>query len=125
MSSHLACLSRHCLASNEQKTGGNCSWHAFLSSILSSGISTLCLYGAILLCTKHMAGFPASSESSPSLEQMEFCGNFLSEWRFSGNLVWRTFSKNHLIFAKWESERSDIPHYLMTLGLCHKQITNQ
>jgi hypothetical protein len=37
------------------------------------------LYGAIQLCTKHMAGFPASLELSPSPEQMEFCGNFPSK----------------------------------------------
>ncbi len=51
-----------------------------------SGISTLCLYGAIQLCTKHMAGFLASLELSPSPEQMEFCGNFLSKWNFLGIL---------------------------------------
>ncbi len=33
-----------------------------------------------------MAGFLASSESSPSPEQMEFHGNFLSEWNFLGIL---------------------------------------
>jgi hypothetical protein len=42
---HLACLLQDCLASNEQKTGGNCSWHDFASSILTSRISALCLYG--------------------------------------------------------------------------------
>jgi hypothetical protein len=31
-----------------------------------------------------MAGFLASSELSPSPEQMEFHGNFLSKWNFSG-----------------------------------------
>jgi hypothetical protein len=51
-----------------------------------SRISTLCLYGTIQLCTKHMAGFLASLESSPSPEQMEFCGNFLSNWNFAGIL---------------------------------------
>jgi hypothetical protein len=59
--------------------GGNCSWHDFASSILTSGIAALCLYGAIQLCTKHMAGFPANLESSPSQVRMEFCRNFLSE----------------------------------------------
>jgi hypothetical protein len=63
--------------------GRNCLWHDFASSILTSGISALHLYGAIQLCTKHMVGFPASSELSPSLEQMEFCGNFLSKWNFT------------------------------------------
>ncbi len=74
--------------SREQQAemGRNLSWHDFASSILTSVISALCLYGAIQLCTKHMAGFRASSESSPSLEQMEFCGNFLSEWTFAGIL---------------------------------------
>jgi hypothetical protein len=33
-----------------------------------------------------MAGFLASSELSPSPEQMEFCGNFPSEWNFTGIL---------------------------------------
>jgi hypothetical protein len=33
-----------------------------------------------------MAGFLASLESSLSLEQMEFCGNFLSKWNFLGIL---------------------------------------
>jgi hypothetical protein len=78
------CLTRHCLVSNERKMGGNCSWHDFLSSILSGGISALCLYGAIQLCTKTMARFLASSESSLSPKQMEFRGNFLSKWNFLG-----------------------------------------
>ena len=82
MSLHLVCLSRHCLASNEWKTGGNCTWHDFASSILISGISDLCLYRAIQLCTKHMVGFLASLESSPIPERMEFHGNFLSKWNF-------------------------------------------
>jgi hypothetical protein len=58
-----------------------------------SGISTLCLYGAIQLCTKHMAGFPASSESSPSPEQMELRGNFLSKWNFAGILFDRLLAR--------------------------------
>jgi hypothetical protein len=70
MSSHLACLLGHCLESNKQKTGGNCSWHDFASSILTSRISALCLYGAIQLCTKHMAEFLVSLELSPSPKQM-------------------------------------------------------
>ncbi len=70
----------------QAETGRNCSWHDFASSILTSGIPALCLYGAIQLCTKHMAGFLASSESSPSLERMEFRGNFLSKWNFAGIL---------------------------------------
>jgi hypothetical protein len=84
MSSHLACSSQHCLMSNKRKMGKHCSWHDFASSILTSRISALCLYGAIQLCTKHMAGFPASLELSPSPEQMEFRGNFLSKWNFAG-----------------------------------------
>jgi hypothetical protein len=56
--------------------GKNCSWHDFASSILMSKISTLCLYGAIQLCIKHMAGFPASLELSPDSKHMEFCRNF-------------------------------------------------
>ncbi len=51
-----------------------------------SRIAALCLFGAIYLCTKHMAGFLASSESSLSPEQMEFHGKFLSKWNFSGIL---------------------------------------
>ncbi len=47
------------------------------------------------------------------------------QMKFLGNLVWRTFSKNCWIFAKWDSERCEIPHSLVMLGLCHKQITNQ
>ncbi len=90
---HLACLSRHCLASDEQKTSGNPSWHDFASSILTSGISYLCLYSAIQLCIKHMAGFLASLESSPSPKQMEFCGNFLSKWNFSGILFGRLLAR--------------------------------
>jgi hypothetical protein len=31
-----------------------------------------------------MVGFLASSESSPSPEQMEFCWNFLTKWNFVG-----------------------------------------
>jgi hypothetical protein len=31
-----------------------------------------------------MVGFPTSLELSPSPEQMEFCGTFLSEWNFAG-----------------------------------------
>jgi hypothetical protein len=72
--------------SNEQKTGGNRSWHDFASSILTSEISDLCLCSAIQLCTKHMVGFLASLESSPSPERMEFCRNFLSKWNFLGIL---------------------------------------
>jgi hypothetical protein len=64
----------------------NCSWRDFVSSILTSGISTLCLYDVIQLYTKHMAGFLASLELSPSLEQIEFCRNFLSKWNFLGIL---------------------------------------
>jgi hypothetical protein len=86
MSSHSACSSQHCLANNKQKTGRNCSWHDLGSSILTSGISALCLYDAIQLCTKHMAGFLASLELSLSPEQMEFCGNFLSGWNYLGIL---------------------------------------
>jgi hypothetical protein len=85
-SSHLTCSLHACLASNEQKTGRNCLWHDFASSILMSGISALCLYDAIHLCTKHMVGFLASSESSPSPEQTEFHRNFLSKWNFLGVL---------------------------------------
>jgi hypothetical protein len=33
-----------------------------------------------------MAEFVASSELSPSPEQMEICGNFLSKWNFVGIL---------------------------------------
>ncbi len=68
------------------KQGRNCSWHDFASSIITSGISALCLYGAIQLCTKHMVGFPEILESSPSPEQMEFCGNYLSKLVFLGIL---------------------------------------
>ncbi len=68
------------------ENGQNCSWHDFASSIIMSRISALCLYGAIYLCTKHMAGFLASSESSPSPKQMEFHGKFLSKWNFLGIL---------------------------------------
>ncbi len=50
---------------------------------------------------------------------------FPEQMDFFGNLVWPTFSKNCWIFAKWESKRSEIPHSLATLGLCHKQITNK
>ncbi len=90
---HLVCLSRHYLMSNEHKKGENCSWHDFASSILTSGISTLCLYGAIQLCTKHIVGFPASSELSPSPERMEFCGNFLSKWNFAEILFGRLLAR--------------------------------
>jgi hypothetical protein len=38
------------------------------------------------LCTKHMVGFLAGLESSPSPKQTKFCGNFLSKWNFSGIL---------------------------------------
>ncbi len=108
---HLACSSRHCLASNEQKTGRNCSWHDFASSILTSGISALCLYGAIQLSTKHMAGFPASSESSLSPEQMYFCGNFLSEWNFAGIPVDRLLVKiaEYLLNGSPREVKSHIP----------------
>jgi hypothetical protein len=87
------CLSRHCLASNERKTGWNYSWHDFASSILMKGISDLCLYSPIQLCTKHMAGFLASSELSPSPEQIDFCGNFLSKLNFSGILFGRLLAR--------------------------------
>jgi hypothetical protein len=33
-----------------------------------------------------MVGFPTSLELSPNPEQMEFCGNFLSKWNFTGIL---------------------------------------
>jgi hypothetical protein len=58
-----------------------------------SKISVLCLYGAIQLCIKHMAGFVVSLELSPSLEQMEFCGNFLSKGNFSGILFGRLLAR--------------------------------
>jgi hypothetical protein len=58
-----------------------------------SMISPLCLYGAIQLCTKHIAGFPVSLESSPSPVQMEFHGNFLSEWNFLGILFGRLLAR--------------------------------
>jgi hypothetical protein len=90
---HSACLSRHCLASDKRKTGRNCSWHDFALSILTSRIAALCLYGAIQLCTKHMAGFLASSETSPSPEQMEFCGNILSKWNFKVILFGRLLTR--------------------------------
>ncbi len=90
---HSVCLLHACLASDERKTGRNCSWHDFASSILTSRISALCLYGAIHLCTKHMAGFLESSELSPSPEQMEFHGNFLSEWNFLGILFGRLLAR--------------------------------
>jgi hypothetical protein len=102
MSLHLAFSLRHCLVSNKQKIGGNHSWHDFALSILTSRISILCLYGAIQLCTKHMAGFLASLELGPSPKPLKFCGN----------LVWWTFSKNCWIFVKWESKRSEIPQAL-------------
>jgi hypothetical protein len=82
----MACSSWHCLASIEQKTGRNCSWHDFASSILTSGISALCLYGAIQLCTKHMVGFLASSKLRPSPKQMESCMNSLRKRNFLGIL---------------------------------------
>ncbi len=47
------------------------------------------------------------------------------QMEFLGNLLWRTFSKNRWIFAKWDSERCEIPRSLMMLGVCHKRITNQ
>jgi hypothetical protein len=78
----IAALSCEQRAQNRQKL----LWHDFASSILMSRISALCLYDAIQLCTKHLAGFMASSELSPSPEQMEFCGNFLSKWNFWGIL---------------------------------------
>ncbi len=50
----------------------------------------------------------------------------IPEWmEFLGNLAWQTFSKNRWIFAKWDSERCEISHSLVMLGLCHKRITNQ
>jgi hypothetical protein len=77
--------------------GRNCSWHDFASSILTSGISALCLCGAIQLCSKHMVGFLASLELSLSLEQMEFHGNFLNKWNFEGILFGRLLAR----FAKY------------------------
>jgi hypothetical protein len=77
----------------QAETGRNCSWHDFASSILTSGISALCLYGAIQLCTKQMVGFPANSESSLSPEKMEFHGNFLCEWNFVGILFGRLLAR--------------------------------
>jgi hypothetical protein len=38
-------------------------------------------------------GFPASSESSPSLEQMEFRKNFLSKWNIVGLLFGRLLAR--------------------------------
>jgi hypothetical protein len=73
-----------CLMRDEQKTVRNPSWHYFASSVLPSRISTLCLYGAIQLCTKQIKGFPVSSESSLSPEQIKFHGDFLSKWIFAG-----------------------------------------
>jgi hypothetical protein len=40
-----------------------------------------------------MVGFPASLESSPSPEQMECRGNFLSKWNFSGILFGRLLAR--------------------------------
>jgi hypothetical protein len=54
----------------------------FLGNLLhGSSIGPL---GSSQLCTKHMVGFQASLESSPSSEQMEFCVNFVSKWNFVG-----------------------------------------
>jgi hypothetical protein len=47
-----------------------------------------------------MAGFSASLEFSLSLEQMEFCRNFLSTWIFVGILFGRLLAR--------------IPKYLLT-----------
>jgi hypothetical protein len=58
-----------------------------------SRISTLCLYSAIQLCTKHMAGFLASLELSPRPEQTECHGNFLSKWNFLGILFGRLLAR--------------------------------
>jgi hypothetical protein len=120
----LACLSWHCLTSNEQKTGGNCSWHDFASSILTSGISNLCLYSAIQLCTKHMAGFLASLESSPSPDQMEFHGNFLSKWNFLGILFGGLLVRisEYLLNGsprevKFHNGGSKLPEYVHCFGL--------
>jgi hypothetical protein len=40
-----------------------------------------------------MAGFPVSLELSPSPEQMEFRGNFLSKWNFVGILFGRLLAR--------------------------------
>jgi hypothetical protein len=79
--------------SKKWKKGGNCSWQDFASSILMSGISAFCLCGAIQLCTKHMAGIPASLELSLSPEQIELSGNFLSKQNFAGILFGRLVAR--------------------------------
>jgi hypothetical protein len=40
-----------------------------------------------------MAGLPASLKSSPSLEQMEFYGNFLGKCNFAGILFGRLLAR--------------------------------
>jgi hypothetical protein len=40
-----------------------------------------------------MAGFLASLELNPSLEQMQFRGNFLSKWNFLGILFGRLLAR--------------------------------
>jgi hypothetical protein len=97
--------------------GGNCSWHDFASSILTSGISDLRFYSAIQLCTKHMTGFPASLELSPNPEQMEFCGNFLSKWNFLGISIGRLLARIAEYLLNGGPKRGEIPHSLMILGL--------
>ncbi len=42
---------------------------------------------------------------------------FSEQMEFRGNLVWYTFSKNCLIFVKWESKRSEIPHKACAVGV--------
>jgi hypothetical protein len=100
-----ACTRRAChnivLQAKSGKQGRKCSWHDFASSILTISISVLCLYGAIQLCTKHMTGFLASSELSPSPEQIEFCGNFLSKWNFTGILFGRLLARITEYLLNW------------------------
>ncbi len=80
---------------NKRETGVNHSWHDFVSPILTSGISALCLYDAPFSFVHQTHGgipgeFGVKSESGANGISREFPEGM----QFRGNLIWQTFSEN-------------------------------
>ena len=99
--------------SKKWKKGGNCSWHDFASSILTSGIFALCIWCHSVVHQTH-GGIPGEFGVESESGANGILWEFPERMELLGNLVWRTFSKNRWISAEWESKRSKIPHYCIS-----------
>ncbi len=86
-----ACLLQHGLVSDKQKRADIV--HGMTLPHPNKRDFCFVFVWSHLVLQQTNGGIPNESESSPSPEQMEFCGNFLSKWNFTGILSGRLLAR--------------------------------